>query len=765
MANFEPKQFGKYVLIEKLAVGGMAEIYKAKTYGAEGFEKLLAIKRILPHAAADKEFIDMLIDEAKLSVLLSHANVVQVYDLGKLGDDYFISMEFIHGVNLRDILYRLREKNKKLPIDLSVYVASEICKGLDYAHRKADSNNQPLGIVHRDISPQNVLISYEGEVKIVDFGIAKAAMNISHTMAGILKGKIAYMSPEQAMGKAIDFHTDIFSLGILVYEALTGKKLYTGESQFEVLKKIRTTRIDASKLPESILEPLKPIIAKALAYKPEDRYSSAGDMQIALTKFLYATYTDFSPRKLALFVQELFRDEMRREVSTEEKEKVLEAKTGSISLLQSPTQENIVHRETGAAALDSTRPVSVVKSITISETFSPRRKPFPWTRFLIATLLAGFSFLTWKLVLQPKKIQQEVISGTLHIVSEPPGADIFINGKTTEYKTPAILENLKTDQDHVVALALEKYGRIEKTIHLDNETPLTLSITLSKNLGVLNVISEPSGAAILVNGITTGKVTPATLDDLSLNTEYRVTVSKPEHLDFEQQVTLFNATPQKILASLKPIEKLPEPLPPVEVQPPPVEAKPPPVATIPETTPPPPIKPPLEEKPAKIQKKEPKKPVEEPKKQTEEPRPTVGGEGMVRVSSNPSGADIFINGEPQGQTPATIRVKAGSTRILVTKGDDKMPCRQVVQVRDGETASVNCSLGTLYGKIEISSTPPRASVYFNGKNLGKTPLTIQKIKRDREHTLRIELDGYRSWERSFDLEDRESKAFNVDLER
>src|SRR3989338_8295130 len=140
MANFEPKQFGKYVLIEKLAVGGMAEIYKAKTYGAEGFEKLLAIKRILPHAAADKEFINMLIDEAKLSVLLSHANIVQVYDLVKVGDDYFISMEYIHGVNLRDVLYHLREKSRKMPTDLAYYVTSEICKGLDYAHRKTDSN-------------------------------------------------------------------------------------------------------------------------------------------------------------------------------------------------------------------------------------------------------------------------------------------------------------------------------------------------------------------------------------------------------------------------------------------------------------------------------------------------------------------------------------------------------------------------------------------------------------------------------------------------
>nr|HPM41186.1 serine/threonine-protein kinase [bacterium] len=239
MSDFEPKQFGKYFLIEKLAVGGMAEIYKAKTFGVDGFEKELAIKRILPHCAADKDFITMLVAEAKLSVMLSHANIVQVYDLGKVGEDYFISMEFIHGVNLRDIMYHAREAKVPIPLDISVYIISEICKGLDYAHRKTDQNNSPLDIVHRDVSPQNVLLSYEGEVKIVDFGIAKAAMNISHTMAGILKGKIAYMSPEQATGQTVDNRTDIFSTGILLYEIVTGTKLFTGESQFEVLKKIR----------------------------------------------------------------------------------------------------------------------------------------------------------------------------------------------------------------------------------------------------------------------------------------------------------------------------------------------------------------------------------------------------------------------------------------------------------------------------------------------------------------------------------------------
>lgn len=344
MATFEPKQFGRFYLLEKLAVGGMAEIYKAKTYGAEGFEKLLAIKRILPHCSADKEFITMLIDEAKLSVLLSHANVVQVYDLGKVGEDYFISMEYLNAVNLRDILYRCREQERQIPPELALYIMSEICKGLDYAHRKSDSNGKPLGIVHRDVSPQNVLISYEGEVKLVDFGIAKAAMNISHTMAGILKGKIAYMSPEQALGKSIDHRTDIFSVGIILYECLIGKKLFTGESQFEVLKKIRTTRLTRDTLPATLPLPLREILAKTLAYLPKDRFISAGDLQTGLTRLLYSTYVDFTPQRLAAFVRELFSDELQRQHDKAVARHQRERQTESVSFMPSGVQQNIVHR-------------------------------------------------------------------------------------------------------------------------------------------------------------------------------------------------------------------------------------------------------------------------------------------------------------------------------------------------------------------------------------------------------------------------------------
>lgn len=753
MTTFQPQKFGKYTLLEKLAVGGMAEIYKAKTFGAEGFEKELAIKRILPHAAEDKEFINMLIDEAKLSVLLSHANIVQVYDLGKVGQDYFISMEYIHGINCRDILYKLREKNQRMPADLAVYVASEVCKGLDYAHRKTDTNNQPLAIVHRDVSPQNILISFEGEVKIVDFGIAKATMNISHTMAGILKGKIAYMSPEQAMGKQIDARTDLFSLGILLYEALSGKKLFTGDSQFEVLKKIRTTRINIAKLPETIPQNLKPILAKALAYEVEERFASAGDMQVALTKYLYATYTDFSPRKLATFVKEQFQEELQKEKSEEEKEKILEIKTSTVGLA-GPSQENIVHRETTPARAMGRAKIS--KSATISETFPEPQAParWPWAAGLGLLAAAGLAFLSWKFFAPPLPPPSPAAAkGTLRILSEPAGAAVFLNGESTGYKTPAILEDLELGKTHAVALTLEKYGREEKNIAITDVNPVSLSFGLTKNVGALNVISEPPGASILVNNIATGKVTPATIDDLALNQEYHVTISKPGYEDFEQPISLASTQPQKMLAALKLMEIpaaapappppiITPPAPPAVPPPPPVEPKPPPIK------PKPPV---VKEKPA-------------PPTVASIPPPFLSGEGTLRITSSPSGADIFIDGVNVGRTPATIKAKAGAVRVLVTEGGETLPCRQTVTVTPGTASTIACTLGTLFGQLDINSSPPRAEVYLDGKRLGKTPLVVKKVKRDTEHTLRLVLEGYQPWSHSFQLQDREKKAFNVELQ-
>ncbi|HNX51645.1 MAG TPA: protein kinase, partial [Thermoanaerobaculaceae bacterium] len=235
--------FGQYDLIEPIATGGMAEVFKARMRGVEGFQKIVAIKRILPHLTENDEFVTMFIDEAKLAAQLQHPNIIHIYDLGKLEKSYYIAMEYIDGKDLRSILRMLEEKERRLPLGLAMFVASRLAAALDYAHRKRDMQGREMVLVHRDVSPQNVLISFDGDIKLCDFGIAKAASKASHTRAGALKGKLQYMSPEQAWGKDLDHRSDIFSLGLVLYEMLTGRKAFVGDSELSILEQVRSPHI------------------------------------------------------------------------------------------------------------------------------------------------------------------------------------------------------------------------------------------------------------------------------------------------------------------------------------------------------------------------------------------------------------------------------------------------------------------------------------------------------------------------------------------
>jgi serine/threonine protein kinase/DNA-binding NarL/FixJ family response regulator len=276
-----------YELMEKIAAGGMAEVWKARLRGEKGFEKIVAIKKILPHLADNDEFITMFIDEAKVAANLTHPNIAQIYELGKIDDTFFIAMEYVSGNNLRNILNRCKTMDIVLPYTMVAFIGLKLCNALDYAHKKRGHNNQPLHIVHRDISPQNILISQEGETKLVDFGIAKASIKAANTVAGSLKGKLLYMSPEQAAGGHIDHRSDIFSLGNLLYECLTGVRLFDGESEVGILRKVRDASYEPihrynSKIPKR----LEDLIGKALAKSPDDRYHSAKDLEKELKTFL-----------------------------------------------------------------------------------------------------------------------------------------------------------------------------------------------------------------------------------------------------------------------------------------------------------------------------------------------------------------------------------------------------------------------------------------------------------------------------------------------
>ncbi len=304
------RQFGPYRLVHQIAVGGMAEIYLAKTRGIAGFEKYVALKMIHPNFSQDEQFVEMLIDEAKISVQLQHANIAQTFDLGRVDQTYYITMEFVDGADLYKILRRAAERNIAMPVDVAAFIAKEMANGLDYAHRRRDLAGQALGIVHRDVSPQNVLISHAGEVKLVDFGIAKATMKARQTAVGVIKGKYYYMSPEQAWGDRVDHRTDIFSTGVCLYEALTGRMLYQEEELQRLLQQVRKAEIASPTTRRRDIPPqLERIVMRSLASGRDERYQNAGDMATDLERFLHVYSPVFTASKLAEFFRSVLAEE------------------------------------------------------------------------------------------------------------------------------------------------------------------------------------------------------------------------------------------------------------------------------------------------------------------------------------------------------------------------------------------------------------------------------------------------------------------------
>jgi serine/threonine protein kinase len=316
----KPKQgatrFGKYTLIDRIAVGGMAEIFLARQAGLEGFEKTIVIKRIRPHLSKQASFVKMFLNEAKLAAQLNHPNIVQIYDLGKISESYFIAMEYIFGRDMRRIIPKADSMGIPFPMVYALKIASSVCEGLFYAHQKVDLYGNPLSIVHRDVTPENIFVSFDGTVKVLDFGIAKAANQIEQTRAGEIKGKLSYMSPEQCMGQPLDCRSDLFSLGTVLYEWLTGFKLFTGDSEVAILKSITEGKIYApSYFKADIPEAVEAILMRALEKDRDRRYQTAWDMQYDLDQFL--SQYEFTPSNIHLsnFLKQLFNDELEEEKS------------------------------------------------------------------------------------------------------------------------------------------------------------------------------------------------------------------------------------------------------------------------------------------------------------------------------------------------------------------------------------------------------------------------------------------------------------------
>lgn len=302
----------RYRVVEKLESGGMAEVFRAESEGLQGFRKLVAIKRVLPHLSEKKRFISMFLDEARLSAQLSHSNCVQVFDIGVGDSAYFIVMEFVDGANLKSIAESVKKQGKDFPVASAAWIAHEICKGLSYAHELTDSSGLPLKIVHRDMSPPNVLITKFGEVKIVDFGLAKASSQLEKSEPGIIKGKFSYLSPEAALGQEVDARTDVFAVGIILWELLAGQRLFLGDTDFQTVKKVQVAQVPPiSQINHKVPVELERIVNRALAKEPSQRYQTARELGQDLSRFLFSFGQPVSSFDVAQIVQGAVREKQR----------------------------------------------------------------------------------------------------------------------------------------------------------------------------------------------------------------------------------------------------------------------------------------------------------------------------------------------------------------------------------------------------------------------------------------------------------------------
>ncbi|MDY7224877.1 protein kinase domain-containing protein [Hyalangium rubrum] len=308
------ENYGNYQLVKKLAMGGMAQIYLARRKVAEPSDELVVVKRILPHLAENVDFIRMFLDEARIAARLAHPNIVQIHDLGAQDDSFFLAMEYIHGEDVRRMCKRADSQGRPLPVSLACRIIIDACAGLDYAHKKTDPSGKPLNIVHRDVSPQNILVSFAGAVKVVDFGIAKAADQATVTRSGVLKGKYSYMSPEQAAGQRVDCRSDVFALGVVLYELVTGMRLFKRSSDMQTLSAVSECQVTPpSQVSPRVPPELSAIVMKALAKEPEARYAEALQLQVALEGWLGAQKHPATSTELSAFMRELYAERLARE--------------------------------------------------------------------------------------------------------------------------------------------------------------------------------------------------------------------------------------------------------------------------------------------------------------------------------------------------------------------------------------------------------------------------------------------------------------------
>jgi len=475
----------KYLLSKKLAAGGMAEVYLGKRLGEQGFQQLCAIKKILPKFSKNNEFIKMFRDEAHVNMHLQHANIVKVEGFEEFEGSYGLVMEYVHGVDLRCLISALQKKGEKLPVEVAVYIAAESARGLSYAHEKQNSlNGKPLGVIHRDISPHNILLSLEGDVKVTDFGIAHSESRLNETTVGIIKGKYAYMSPEQILGDTVDVRTDIFALAVVLWEMLAMKPLFCGKTRVQTVQLVRECKISSilQQINQSIPKDIEIIVRKALEKEADKRFQKMNLFEEALRQ------------KLSQYFQEFHREKLKNLISEKLSEKIFEKEQNVKEVFKDQTKLSI---KVGSAAYD-------LRTEDTANTLYNQKKIF-------YGLLGGGGFLFLIIFLRflPSVFKSEIFQ--VQIISKPArvklkmGNKYLFNGRYI--RSPIKVQVPEGNQ----TLILWRQGYYAKRIRVFGETGdkifiHNISLKPRKNLPSLQVQVYPKNMLAPVMNLNRGEL-------------------------------------------------------------------------------------------------------------------------------------------------------------------------------------------------------------------------------------------------------------------
>jgi serine/threonine-protein kinase len=636
-----PKQFGKYTLLRKLAAGGMAEIFLALHRSMAGFEKLVVIKRILPSMNQDAAFIDMLLHEARIAATLSHPNIVQIFDVGQVDGTFYIAMEHIHGEDIRSIVRGMRRKSvMEFPLEHALAIVLGMCAGLAYAHEKKDLEGRLLGIVHRDISPQNVVVTFTGDVKIVDFGIAKSEKATGEdTKDGALKGKVPYMSPEQAAGKDVDLRSDIFATGVVLFELTTGKRLFKGQNEFETLKLILESEYPApSEVRPDYPKALERIVMRALAKRREDRYQTAREMQADLEAFVREDRIPVSTVALTHWMQMLFEEKL-----AQQNEALQDIKQLADVIASQHTQYDPTATITGTLA-------APVLTQTIVE--PPRRSSAPLIAGISVAVVAAAAVF---LALRPpggaggaasattvSTSAPEAAKGSVDITSDPPGCAIWVNGDLRQEETPAKVD-LPLGREIQLKLTKEGLEAYRETFTLTSDAP-SKKIDAKMHTGSVTVVLKIDPPPTIWLDGKPWKGDRNKIENLSAGEEHKLVLTAngfvPKTITFSAQQGETKTFEERLVRA---------------------------DASGAGTSSP-----------------------------TASGTPTTtggggGGTGKVRINSKGGFCNVSVNGAGVGSTPTEASVPAGNVRVTC-KPPSGPSQTQVVHVGAGETARVSFKL-------------------------------------------------------------------------